>query len=394
MPAVIFYLAPVVIFSLIVIFARNRITVTQLILMGGVFWKIVASCIITYIVIHKYDFGDLPTYYTLARDISFAKHFDYLSYAWGSYIPALLNSFIFEILPPSIYGLAVFSGISAYSYNLFLLKSFQHYLNPVGYRSAMIVLMFLPALSLQSGYIGKETYILPALGYIFLALSRCKVNLLGIAVAIFFILLIRPYQGAILIFSVAAAFLLAAPIRKLPLVLAVIAVAFFGVFLVAGGSFLLYLDKISNYGLQGFLTESYHGGNLILSPFPQPFTFLQNFRPFPWEAHNVLALAQSVENLAVLVFFVLAIRLFLHKHRNRVMRPLDIKQKRFLLFASIYCLVNLVLFSYSSNIGDLSRRHVYYFPVIILFGVFSRHYFHRFSLKENMPVQTIKIGAD
>ena len=72
--------------------------------------------------------------------------------------------------------------------------------------------------------------------------------------------------------------------------------------------------NILEMGLTNFLSSTYHGGNLMLSPYVQPLTFLQNFRPFFWEAHNLLSLLNSFENLIFLILFMFVFMKLLNKN--------------------------------------------------------------------------------
>lgn len=360
-----FYVAPIIVW--LAICANGRVTRIRLLFGAGLLAKLIFAYLMTYLVITQYDFGDLPTYYTFARDLSLGKNIDEVNLLWGSHIVAVLNSFIFEVFPPSIYGLASIAGISSFYYSFALIRSFDNIIKKHYCFGAAALLLFLPVLGTQSGYIGKETYVLPFLGFIFYSYRFQQRVTLWIAFSIVVIGLIRPYQAFVLV----AAFVLTTisfthikfKLKTLFIILPLLITVLF-----LFGPWLSYnINIISDIGIEKFLAETYSGGNLTLDPFPQPFTILQNFRPFIWEAHNFMSMVASVENMIPLAFgSIFALRYISYRNFRS-----QLHSNPFLVFTSIYVTLNLVMFMYNSNIGDLARRHIYYYPQIILLGYFA-----------------------
>jgi hypothetical protein len=360
-----FYVAPIIIW--LAICANGRITNYRLLLGVGLLAKLMFAYLMTYLLITQYEFGDLHLYYAFARDLSLEKNIDEVNLLWGAHIVAVLNSFIFMVFPPSIYGLATITGISSFLYSYDLIRSFDNYLKKSYLFFAAALLLFLPVLGTQSGYIGKETYVLPFLGFIFYSYRFKQRITPRIAFSIIAIGLIRPYQAFVLVAAFVPTIILFArgtsKIKTLfiTLLLLIAVLLFFG-------SWLSYnISIILDIGMEKFMAETYSSGNLTLDPFPQPFTILQNFRPFIWESHNLMSMVASVENMIPLAFgFIFALRYI--RYRNF---RLQLHSNPFLVFTSIYVTLNLLIFMYNSNIGDLARRHIYYYPQIILLGYFA-----------------------
>ncbi len=252
MPYAVVYLTPVFFLVAIFLLYKRRVKLVTGICILGLMWKIIAALGMTYLVINKYNFGDLETYYVLARDIALGNGAKYSSYLWGSYIPALLNSFIFLFMPPSIYGLAVVAGLSSFIYSYLLLKSFNTFLTRKGYWYALLFLMFLPGISMQSGFIGKETYILPSLGLIFYLFSLKKKRYLLMISAIVLITLIRPYQGAIIVGSMLVAFLFTTSTKNMPFALMLSATFFWHLLRWPGRIYCCWSSKYTNMGFKSF----------------------------------------------------------------------------------------------------------------------------------------------
>ena len=335
--------------------------------MLGLLAKIVLAYLMTYLVINKYDFGDLPTYYTLAKELAAGDYSDWVSLMWGSYLVALANSLIFQLFPPSIYGLATFTGISSFLYCYFTIRSFDNYFSKPDLFNVAALLLLMPVFGAQSGYIGKETYILPLLGYVFFAFRIHQRITVWVAMSVLAIGMMRPYQAIALIATLLFTLVIATP-RKKRLKSYTVILLFASLGFIAFGSYLItHIELVTEFGATQFLADTYAGGNLMLDPFPQPFTILQNFRPFFWEAHNLMAIVASAENMIPLAFASIFTLVFFGSRNFR----LHLLSNPFLVFASVYVILNLLMFMYNSNIGDLARRHIYYYPQLILLGYFS-----------------------
>jgi len=354
-----FYLAPIFIFFAIRF--NSRVTRFDLLFVIGLCIKIILAYLMTYLIINKYDFGDLSTYYTFAKDISSGRYIDEIEFWRATHIVATFNSFIFRVFPSSIYGLATVTGISSFIYCYALIRSFENSLpKPYLFRAAGF-LLFLPVLGIQSGYIGKETYVLPLLGYIFYSYSCHQRITAWAAISIVGVGIIRPYQA--LVFLVVSALMWLLFNNKkysfryflLTIVLLITVLFLFGSWLYSN------MIIIINVGAASFMADTYHGGNLTLDPFPQPFTVLQNFRPFFWEAHNLMSLVASIENMLILCFCSMFLLIYVGNRAVRV----RLNSSPYFVFVALYASLYLLLFMYNSNIGDMSRRHIYYYPQLI-----------------------------
>lgn len=382
-----FYMAPVI--AWLTLNSNRKLTRWRLLLVLGLFAKLIFAYLMTYLVINNYDFGDLPTYYTFAKELAAGDYGDWLGLISGSYLVALLNSLIFQLFPPSIYGLATFTAMSSFLYCYFTIRSFDNYFSKSDLFKVAALLLFMPVLGTQSGYIGKETYILPLLGYVFLAFRVHQRITVWIAVSVVAIGMIRPYQAIVLIVTFVLTAIIAAPKRNIIKDLAAISL-FSSVGFALFGSFLTdHFNLISESGAAQFLADTYAGGNLMLDPFPQPFTILQNFRPFFWESHNFMSMIASVENMIPLAYFFIFASLYIRRRSFRSYLLLN----PFLVFSTIYVVLNMLMFMYNTNVGDLARRHVYYYPQIVLLGFASLLICKSLKDKYSAPLTAIKTMA-
>jgi hypothetical protein len=79
-----------------------------------------------------------------------------------------------------------------------------------------------------------------------------------------------------------------------------------------------------------------------------------------------MALVASLENTLVLGFFIVLVLRCLGLGRKSQHARARVFGNFFYTFTFVYIALNLLLFSYNPNLGDLARRHIYYYPQMIL----------------------------
>lgn len=335
----------------------------------AIFVKLAFAFMMYHILMEFYNGGDLPTYYLLALKLS-KFEVDLYQHLYLDHLVAVLNAFVMMCFGKNIYTLIYLSALSSLAYFLFSFSALKQTLMPKQ-RSLMALLLFLPSLGLFSTFTGgKEVYILPCLGYLTYMLSLQRVHWFRLILIIMFIGLIRPYQAAICAFCIMMClFSISNTKEKIRLI-------FFGIPLVFACIVFLFqgligsMDMIIQIGLSKFINQTYHGGNFILQPYPMPFTFLQMFRPFVFEANGLFSFCQSIESTIVLIVFLRLINcVFLHR-KNYFKENASKSEFRLYRFLLYYIITNLILFSLSANVGDLARRHIYVYPqIIVLFAL-------------------------
>lgn len=321
-----------------------------------------------YLIVNQYDYGDLYTYYGIAREISESlvdgryalKEF----LVTHSLLVAHLNALVFVVMPDSLYGLAIIAGCASFVFSVTVLHAVErHFVVP---RIVSVLILFAPVLSMQSGYVGKETYVLPILGYIVYKLSQDQIGLeyWKILIAILAIGAIRGYQAYLILIPILLASMLEHGVKSRNLV---VGGGVAGAIVMAGS---LYEEMKFEEGMTiiEFLKLAYEGGALMLEPYPFPLSVLQNFRPFVWEAHNVNALVASFEcSTFLFVWLWMA-----WKFRRVGAVDYSGAQRRLAGFVSASALIYLFIFGFNSNVGDLSRRHVYYYPFLLMMFLLPR----------------------
>jgi len=312
--------------------------------------------------ITQWDFGDFYTYYgdakAVAGTLAIFRPASMQAVVW-------INALVFTVLPPSIYGLSIIAGCMSFVFTYLIITAFaEHFVVP---KIVQYTLMFAPTFSISCGYVGKETFVLPLLGLLVANRHRAfRPWLLRAAVVAVLIWPFRTYQMLFAAAAIGVVWLLERKSIRALIAVAVVGSLLYGI----ASTFLLSRDLV-NRSIGEVLDISYSGGSLMLPPPPFPFTMLQHFRPFPWEAHKVTALLASLEYVWFLgLAITLSCQYFIRRGKGRIIR--NVIQRRIVVLAGAWTLFYLVIYQFSENLGDMSRRHVYYYPFIILIFCFPR----------------------
>lgn len=327
--------------------------------------------------------GDAGVYYDqglfyadLFRRFDFGILFDpthwYLGHWWGTQFVRFLSGFVLTFLGPSMRGeFLVFAMFSFLGLTLCVMAFRKAYpWVPTTHYARWI--FFWPSLWFWPSSVGKEAVLLLAVGLTVWGhvgsghKTRWTALVAGLGIA----WAVRPHVAAVLIISSmisnwflrqrrnrgAAAMVRNVLVALLALVIAITALQRLGV------------DEVDVESVQEFMSQRAQltatGGSEILPSggwLAVPMAFVNILmRPFPWEAHNAMALVSALE-IVVLWFFVwrrrrtiwIALRRW---NRNRLLSFA-------LPFAILYVLmIGLVFF----NLGIIARQRVLVMPFLLL----------------------------
>jgi hypothetical protein len=328
-------------------------------------YKIPISFLMIYLIINKWDGGDLNGYYYRVID---TINSDNTIHGFSNVmVIQQFNYVIFHILPNSLYGMVFFYAyLSMVSY-LLIYKIFSQY----AFNNSLlfIFLLMIPTITLQSSFFGKDAYMLLFIGFIFLLFSKIETNRIFtkkknflfitlFSMCLFLIFCIRSYQAAIIVVALYLTF-----ISKNKFTFIV------GSFIAIIGSIFLFkliiitfLGNIdlSNFNFSNALANVYKGGSLMLESYPIPFHMLQIFRPFPWEANSIFMLFVSIEHFLLLSIIIYLIKRNYRKIINRI------KENKLYLFLFFYVFVSIFIYSFNPNMGDMTRRAIYFIPFLMV----------------------------
>lgn len=307
----------------------------------------------------------------------FVPHLDVPLIGTGFII--LLTGIVYAIIGPTLVG-----GFMLYSWiafwGLYLsYRAFRVALPGADHRRYAVLMFFLPSMLLWSSGIGKEPWMILSIGLTLLGAARLLTEtrgaLLPLLAGLTGTALVRPHVTAMLFVALSAAVLFRRspnPTLLTPLARTLsIALLIVGGVVVAlqAGSFLKVdeltpdtasqaLDKTrentSDIGASTFVTHP------VQSPLDLPQAMVTVlFRPFPWEATNLLILFSAAEGVLLLALTVLS--------WNRWRRVPGLLRKRpYLLLSVVFMLLFVIAFSTIGNFGLLVRQRIMLMPLALV----------------------------
>jgi len=315
-----------------------------------------------FLMYQRYSGGDFDLYYDSPVNVLLGNQGQL---AYGN-IVVKINKIIFEIIPHSIIFLVLFASLISFFAYFFIYKLViqKITLNNLD-RLILLYLFFIsPTLLFQSSYVGKEYFSLILFAFLLISLNNIvkkrnvMLNYILIIIIVYFIFQIRLYQGLIVFVSLLFWFFFkkcSFLTVNLLLFVSLVFIELFSQYFVS-----IIYPRFSGLTLRELMAIAYGGGSLMLEPFPFPLNFFQIFRPFPWEANNLFALITSLELFFIIFVFIY----YLIKKRKNLKK--NFYKSNFYSFIYFYTIFASYIYSLNPNMGDLSRRRVYFFPFIFI----------------------------
>lgn len=245
-------------------------------------------------------------------------------------------------------------------------------------RRYAVLVFFLPSLLYWPSSLGKEAWMMLAIGLSCYGLARSVTRRPGGFVSLLAgiggMLLVRPHLALIFLPAAFFAFLLRGiqpGARRRPIGRIV------GIVVLVVSSLIVVSKAQSYFGIktldvqtvtQQLKTTRYQTaeGNSAFNPpnaqsplgFPEAVVTVL-FRPFPFEAHSVTVLVASLEGIVLIGLTVAA--------RRRLARlPRALRESPYVIFAVLYTLLFIFAFSNFSNFGILARERVQMLPLFLV----------------------------
>lgn len=329
--------------------------------------------------------GDAMRYYNVANRMSSQQFWENIISGEGTPFMEALN-----FIPANLMGMSFLSNSMFYSMLgsfgivfFFLIAIRTIVFNPILKGYALIpLLFFLPNLHFWSAGVGKDTTLFLCIAMfaygVMEPLKRIPLIVFGLLIA----MAIRPHIVLFLFVGFGVAYVFGGKVSGFQRIL-------FSIVLIGGGIAILpsvmefaKIEEASAAGFEQFaqkkadvLSRASTGSAIDISSYPFPlkvFTFL--FRPLFFDVRNLNGLIASIENLALLVLFIMAM----------AKKPLKaFKAAPFVIKGLvIFLIVGTLAFSQSlGNVGIMIRMRNMFLPGMIIFilWVFSYHYQTRIS---------------
>ena len=362
---------------------RERDARLAQLLMLALVLKLSGSLVRYWVAIHVYEgVADAIQYHQVGADLArrfAAGNFDTgLSSLSSTDFIRFFTGVIYTVTGPSIYaGFLLYSWLAFWG--MFLLyQAFTIAVPDGNRRSYARLLFFLPSMLYWPSSIGKEAWMLFALGLVAKGTARLLTGrtwggLVLAGTGLWLATLVRPHVGGMAALGLLVAYLLARPPSRLGVLGAVMKL--FGLAVLLGVAVVL-LGQIQRYlldkgidpaeGVNSVLAESARrtsgGGSGFQAPSTStsllglPYaTVTILFRPFPFEAHNAQAAVTALESALLLCLTVARSPTIWRAVRHLRRRP-------YVAFVVVYTAGFVVAFASIANFGILARERVQLLP--------------------------------
>lgn len=355
-----------------------------LVFVSGLLLRLVGSTL-RYEIFFRYYHGggDAGVYYSqglfyasLFRRLDFGVLFDpshwYLGHWWGTQFVRFLSGFVLTFLGPTMRGEFLVFSLFAFLGLMCCLMAFRKAYPWVPAAHYARWILFWPSLWFWPSSVGKEAVVMLAIGLtVWGHVGNGQKTRWGpLAAGLGLAWAVRPHVAAVLIVSAMIShWFLRQKRGKGPVgLLRNVLVAVLALVVAVAALQRLGVDQVDVESVQEFMSHRAQltatGGSEIMPSggwLAIPMAFVNILmRPFPWEAHNAMALVSALE-IVVLWFFVwrrrrtiwIALRRW---NRNRLLSFA-------LPFAVLYVLmIGLVFF----NLGIIARQRVLVMPFLLL----------------------------
>lgn len=289
------------------------------------------------------------------------------------YVPSMLGGFF-------IFATLAFIG------QLFMYAAFRESVRPRRLKWYAAVIFFIPAITYWPASIGKESLMFLGIGISAYGAARL-LNRGGIrpivylAIGLAFAGAIRPHVSALIVASLAGALVLAKSkggglsLRPAMRVMAILIVGAGSLFLInfAAAEFNIDLSSENIGGeVDEFVTNlegntdkggSSVDGGAVTSPLDLPDATLRVlFRPLPYEAHNLQAMASALESATILLVIVWRLPKILRNLRG-------VREDAYVLMTMIMTLGFVIMFSPFLNLGLMTRERSQILPFLAVWVI-------------------------
>lgn len=295
----------------------------------------------------------------------------------GTKFIAYTSSFISQGLSASYLNTTLFYNLIGSLGLVFLYLALRPYLRKMPWYWTLI--LFIPSMSFWSGGLGKDAISFFAICCLLYSITLKRKLAIFIPLSFFAMFMVRPHVAFLMLVSYIIYFIMRAEIHIL-FKISTLPIILFGVFL--SKSFVqdyvglddASLNTVSDYIDSRQASNLGGGSSLDITSMSYPmqiFTYI--FRPLPFEAHSVVALITSIENIIILCLFLYLIA------KSKFNLKVFIKNENLWLF--IYALLTCsILAMTTANLGIATRQKWMFMPVLIYLLIYA---FHDYKTKKN-----------
>jgi hypothetical protein len=297
---------------------------------------------------------------------------------WSTDFISFFTGVIYSIIGPTVLG-----GYLVYAFLSFLGSYYFYRAFRVAFPDGskwlfMVLIFFFPTILYWPSAIGKDALMSLSLGLFAYGGAQLIQNrrraLIPMALGFMGALWVRPHIAAISALALALAFFLPGgkkrSLHPSVYITGLIAVAGMSWYLLPRVMSFLNLEQLSSSGIIDYLLQFQRGsggsGGSVFQGFSlyNPVSYIMGpvavlFRPFPWEAHNLQALLESLAQMLVLFLILWRIKSL----GRAIVSSITNAYSRYVL---IYSIIFVLIFTAIVNFGTLARERVMLQPFIFM----------------------------
>ena len=301
---------------------------------------------------------------------------------WGTNSINLFTGIMYSITGPTLFGGYLAYACLAFLGSYFFYRAFRVAFPQGNRRLYAVLVFFFPSILLWANGIGKDALIfifssLFAYGGAQMSRDRLK-GFMPLALGLLGVMWIRPHVAATLAIAFIVGFFVLrmgkGTARHGVLVIGLLGVGVFIWFLLPRLMTYLAIEELSSGGVLSLLQRqqslTFQGGAAfqgvdISNPLNFPMAMVTVlFRPFPWEAHNLLALVQSLEG-------VILVGLALWRVKSLGRALVSTISSSYIRFTLIYIIAFVVAYSSVQNFGTLARWRTMMLPFFFILMAYA-----------------------
>lgn len=335
---------------------KSNVLIVTLILLWHTFFSLV------YFIFSLYSVSDAKGYYRASiteHTFSIKPGTSFLNFLTSVFTQGIDSNYLNTAL---IFNIAGSVGL------VLLYLSIKDYLKSLPWYYALIV--FIPSMSFWSASLSKDSISFFAVCLFLYAIATNRRPSILIPVAFLSMFMVRPHIAAMFLASYIVYFILKAKVHLLFKLLTVPFIMFGLILSVRFVESYIGLDESSAQGYTDYInereTKSEVGGSAVdISSMSYPmkiFTYI--FRPLPFEAHNLISLINSFENMILLLFTVYIL------FKSKLNLKPFFQDKNLWLFTYIF-LTSSVLALTTANLGIATRQKWMFMPVFIYLLIYA-----------------------
>ena len=303
-------------------------------------------------------------------------------FRWSTDFIDFFTGVIYSITGPTLYGGFLTYACLGFLGSYFFYRAFRVAFPQGNRRLYAILVFFFPSILLWSNGIGKDALIFLCLGLFTYGVAQLyRVRLSGfvpLALGLLGVMWIRPHIAAILILAIIVGFFIQGvgrgTARLVISVTGLLVVGGFVWFLLPQLMAFLSIEGLSLEGVLNLLERqqslSFTGGSAfqsvdISNPLNFPMAMVTVlFRPFPWEAHNLLSLIQSLEGLIFVGLVLWRVKSLGRALVSSISNP-------YIRFIIIFIIAFIVAYNSTQNFGTLARWRTMMLPFFFILMAYA-----------------------